>query len=148
MNVNLGKTKVMVSSDITKDGMSKGKVDPCGVCSLSVKANSVLCVQCCKWIHGCCAGVKRATPKLWRNFTCRKCEGNIGEAVQQEERLCDEEETVSEFTYLGNWVSVGGVCEDAVMARTKCWWVKFRECSELLYDRRFPLMLNGAVCKS
>ena len=40
--------KVMVSSGITKDGLYKSKVDPCGVCSLRVKANSVLCVQCGK----------------------------------------------------------------------------------------------------
>ena len=25
-----------------------------------------------------------------RSFTCRKCEGNIGEAEEQEETLCDE----------------------------------------------------------
>ena len=30
-----------------------------------------------------------------RHFTCRKCEGNIGEAVEQEEKLCDEVETVN-----------------------------------------------------
>ena len=35
-----------------------------------------------------------------RNFTCGKCEGNIGEAVDHEEKLCDEVETVREFTYL------------------------------------------------
>ena len=45
-----------------------------------------------------------------RNFTCRKCEGNIGEAVEQEEKLCDEVETVSEFTYPGDMVSAGGGC--------------------------------------
>ena len=32
---------VMVCGGITKDGMSKSKVDPCGVCSLRVKANSI-----------------------------------------------------------------------------------------------------------
>ena len=32
--------------------------------------------------------------KFSRNFTCRKCEGNIGEAVEQELILCDEMETV------------------------------------------------------
>ena len=34
----------------------------------------------------------------------RKCiyEGNIGEAVEQEEKLCDEVETVREFTYYGD----------------------------------------------
>ena len=34
------KTKVMVSGNITKDGLSKNEVDPCGVCSMRVKANS------------------------------------------------------------------------------------------------------------
>ena len=65
LKVNLGKTKVMVSG-----GMSKGKVDPCGVCSLRVKANSVLCLQCGKWIHGRCARAKRVTVKLSRNSAC------------------------------------------------------------------------------
>ena len=36
----------------------------------------------------------------------------------------------------------------AVSARTRCGWVKFRECGELLYGRRFPLRLKGAVNKS
>ena len=38
----------MVSSGITKDGVSKGKIDPCGICSLRVKADSVLCLWCGK----------------------------------------------------------------------------------------------------
>ena len=58
-------------------------------------ANSVLCVQCGKWIHGRCARVKMVTAKCSRNFTCRRCEGNIGEAVEQEDKLCDEVETVT-----------------------------------------------------
>ena len=57
-------------------------------------------------------------------------------------------ETVREFTYLGDRVSAGGGCETAVTARMRCRWVKFRECSELLYGRRFPLRLKGAVYKS
>ena len=40
LKVNLGKTKAMVCGDITKDGMPKSNVDPCGVCSLRVKANT------------------------------------------------------------------------------------------------------------
>ena len=49
MKCHFWKTKVMVSGGITKNRMSKSKVDPCGVCSLRVKANSVLCLQCGKW---------------------------------------------------------------------------------------------------
>ena len=30
-----------------------------------------------------------ATSKFSRHFACRKCEGNIGEAVEQEVMLCD-----------------------------------------------------------
>ena len=61
---NLGKTKVMVCGSITKDGISKSKVDLCGVYSLRVKVYSVLCLQCGKWIHSRCPGMKRLTPKF------------------------------------------------------------------------------------
>ena len=81
LKVNLEKTKAMVSDSITKDGMSKSKVDPCGVCSWRVKFNSDLCLWCGEWIYGRCAGVKRLTPKNKRNFACTKSEVNIGETV-------------------------------------------------------------------
>ena len=80
----------MVSDSIIQDDMSRNKVVPCGVCSMRVKTNPVLCLQCGNWIQGRCAGVKRVTPKFSRNITCRICEGNIGEAVEQEMKLCDE----------------------------------------------------------
>ena len=99
--------------------MPKSKVDPCGVCSLRAKANPVLCLQCGRWIHDRYAGLKMVTPKFSRNFKCRKCEGNIGESVEQEIKLYDEVETVSEFKYLGDWMSAGGGCEIAVTARTR-----------------------------
>ena len=97
LKVNLRKTKVMVSSSITQDSLSKSKVDPCGVCSLRVKSNSVLYAQCGRRTHGRSAGVKRVTPKFSWNFTYRKCEGNIGEVVEQEEMLCDEVERTVMF---------------------------------------------------
>ena len=52
-------------------------------------------------------------------------------------------ETVRKFTYLGDRVCAGGGCEAAVSARERCGWVEFKECGELLYDRRFPLKLKG-----
>ena len=80
-----------------------------------------------------------------RNFTCRKCEGNIVEAVEQEEKICDEVETVGVFMYFGYGVSAGGGCEAAVTARTTYVWVMFWECGELLHGRRLRLNLKGAV---
>ena len=65
----------------------------------------------------------------------------------QEEKLCDEVETVWEFTYLGDRVSAGEGYEAAVTARIRCQWVKLRECCELLYGR-FPPKLKGFVHKS
>ena len=38
--------------------------------------------------------------------------------MEQEEKLCDEVETVWVFTYNGDRVSVGVICEAAVTART------------------------------
>ena len=55
---------MMICSGISKDGLFKSKVDLCGVCSLRVKANSVLCVQFGKWIHCRCAGVERLTAQF------------------------------------------------------------------------------------
>ena len=57
-------------------------------------------------------------------------------------------ETVSELTYLGDRECASGGCVAAVTARTRCGWIKFKECGELLYGRRFHLRLKGAVYKS
>ena len=57
-------------------------------------------------------------------------------------------ETVGEFTYLGDRVSAGGVCEAAMTARTRCEWVKLRVCGELLHGRRSHLKLKVAVYQS
>ena len=70
-----------------------------------VKAISVLCAPCVKWIHSKCAGVKWVTPKFSGNFTCRKCKGNPGEVVVEEEKLCDEVKTAGEFTHLCDGMS-------------------------------------------
>ena len=68
--------------------------------------------------------------------------------MEQEEKLCDEVEIVREFTYRGDRVSAAVGCEAALTARARCGCVKFRECGEMRYGRRLPLMLKGAVYKS
>ena len=39
------------------------------------------------------------------NFVCRKCEGNIAEAAEQREKLCDQVEMARELTFLGDRLS-------------------------------------------
>ena len=55
--------------------------------------------------------------KISMNDTCRRCDGNIGEAVEQEEKLCAKVEIVGEFTYLCDRVSAGGGYEAAVITK-------------------------------
>ena len=66
--------------------------------------------------------------------------------MEQEEKSCDEVETVRKYTYIVDGVSAGGGCEAVVTARTRCGWIW--ECSELLCRMRFPLELKGAVYKN
>ena len=147
LKVNLGKTKVMVSGE--ERVVSVSKVDPCGVCGKKVGVNSVLCVRCGKWIHGRCAGVKRVSSRLAKDFVCRRCDRGAEEMGEQiVEKLCDEVETVKEFTYLGDRVDGSGGCEAAVTARARFGWVKFRECGELLRGKRFSLKMKGMVYRS
>ena len=83
-------------------------------------------------------------PKVFKKFYMQ----GILERQWSRKKGCDEVETVREFTYLGDRVSSGEGCEAVVNARTRCGWIKLRECSELLYGRRFPLKLKGVVNKS
>ena len=53
-----------------------------------------------------------------QKFACRRCKENIGETVEQGEKLCDEVEAVREFIYLGDRGSAGGGCEAAVTITT------------------------------
>ena len=68
--------------------------------------------------------------------------------------MCDEVETVKGFCYLGNSVYVirqlnaCGRCEASVTARTRLGWKKFRECSEILFGKRFSLPIKKKTYKS
>ena len=54
----------------------------------------------------------------------------------------------SEFRDPGDWVSVGGRCEAAATAMTRCGWIMLGNCGKLLYGKRLSLKLTESVCKS
>ena len=62
--------------------------------------------------------------------------------------MCNEVETIKGFCYLGNSLNASGECETAVTARTRVGWKKFRECDEILFEKRFSLRVKGKIYKS
>ena len=79
------------------------------------KANTVLCAGCGR-IHDRCADVKRDA-KVLKKYCWQKMKRDIGQAVEQEEKFCDEMDTAREYTYLGDRVSTGRGCEAAVKVK-------------------------------
>ena len=63
----LWKVKVIVSVPLQRM-FFKYQFDPCWVYNLRVKTDSVLCVQCRRWIHSRCAWVKSV--KFFLSFAC------------------------------------------------------------------------------
>ena len=83
------------------------------VCGLRVMAYSALCAQCGKWINSKHTSEEGHT-KCFKIFLALVV--NIGNVLEQEERLCHEMKIVRGITYLGGRVSAGGGCEVAVTA--------------------------------
>ena len=52
------------------------------------------------------------------------------------------------FCCLGDRLNARGGNEAAVTARTRIGWIKFRECGELLYGRKFSLKMKGRIYQS
>ena len=52
------------------------------------------------------------------------------------------------FCYLWDRLNASGRIEAAVTARTRIGWIKFRECEELLYRRKFLLKIKGRIYQS
>ena len=51
------------------------------------------------------------------------------------------------FCYLKDRLNASGGSETAVTARTRIGWIKFRECGELLYGRKFLLKIKKGFIK-
>ena len=73
------------------------------------------------------------------------CRSTVKNFKRLDKKLCDGEETVSKFSYLGDRLNATGGCETAVTARTRIGWMNFRECSKMLKGRRFSLKMKGKV---
>ena len=114
-------------------------------------ANLVICTKCCKWVHGKSEKMKRVTSTLAKGFVCELCVCTKEGIVEPGEELAffDQVDFVKSFCYLGDRLNASGGSEAAVTARTRIGWIKFRECGELLYGRKFSLKMKdlSELCK-
>ena len=117
--------------------MSKGQAEdsgehPCGVCRKGVGDNSILCVECLRWVHKRCSGISGKL-KSNEDFHCRRClEGEHGlfQSVLLKEVVTEPNvklECVPKFCYLGDTLGEGGGVEEAARARVRCAWAKFSD---------------------
>ena len=109
--------------------------------------SAALCKSCGNWIHGKCTKVKRVNSTLAIDLKCRKCKMHKN-VEDHKEKLHDDVETVTEFSYQGDRIDSEGGCVADVKSRTRLGWVKFGECQDLLCGKKFPLKIKGIVYKS
>ena len=138
LRVNAGKTKVMQCRVSRFQSADSGE-HPCGVSRKGVGENSILCVECLRWVHKRCSGITGKL-KSYVDFHCRRClegENGLFQSVLLKEVVIEPDvnlECVPKFCYLGDTLGAGGV-EEAARARVRCDWAKFKELSSILTAR-------------
>ena len=85
LRMNMGKTKIMVSSP-NLDLLKKSGKDPCGVCQTCVGSIAIFCGGCLSWIHKKCSGIKD-TLRPDPDYRCARC---LGKARPIDGRLVKE----------------------------------------------------------
>ena len=85
--------------------------------------------------------MKRVTSTLAKGFVCELhayAKKGIVEPVE-ELSIFDPVDFVKSLCYLAGRLNASDGSEAAVTARTRIRWIKFRECGELLFGRKFSL---------
>ena len=110
-------------------------------------ANSVMSTKCGKLVHGRCAKMNKVTSTLAKGFVCELCVYKKEAIVEPGEEISffDQIDFVKSFCYLGDRLNVSDGCEAVVTARTRIGWIKFRECGELLFGRKFSLKMKEFI---
>ena len=147
LRVNMGKTKLMVSGhglDVLKDSGTY----PCAVCRTGVGANSILCTECKLWVHKKCSGIKR-TLGPDPSYRCLRCRGLArpidGRPLESVDVDGSKLDVVPEFCYLGDMLSSGGGCTDAIAVRCRSAWKKFRELLPIFTTKHVSLKAKGKL---
>ena len=108
-----------------------------GCCTKEGSNGSMQCVwkeggcelnaTCSYWVHGRCSGVRGSLARVAQGFVCIVCRSGGKHVADQ---FCFEDvqiECVGEFVYLEDILNDAGGVEEAVAARVRAAWMKFRE---------------------
>ena len=143
LKVNLMKTKVMVSKIRQVTVKPSSKKDSCDIYGRKTMLSAVLCKFC-----GRCANIKRVTNRRAIDFRCMKCKGYHQNMEDQKEKLHDDVERVTEFSYLGDRINTGGAYDEAVATRSRIGLSRFKEYQDLLCGKKLSLKIIGIAYKS
>ena len=106
--------------------------------------------MCNMWLQGAWTmlGVQGSLARVAHGFVCKMCRGGGRKAVEEFCFKDVELECVGEFTYLGDMLNDTGGVEQAVAARVRAAWMKFRELGGMLCKRGASLRMKGIVYKA
>ncbi len=136
--MNMEKTKVVIYGEQLMMRMERGRY-PCGCCGRGVGKNSVWCVECERWCHQRCSGV-RDVRRVGIDFRCPTCvEGGRGEAEVRQVQMGEAPVVVDSFCQLGDVIGCEGGAEAAVRGRIACAWKSWRELASLLVNQNIQL---------
>ena len=149
LKVNVGKSKVMVSSADAGETEKTGEY-PSGVCYADVGANSIRCNNCTNWVHRRCSGIYGSLQAAKKTFICKRCQGMFPQRdtcgiAKGPELQGRKYETVEKFCYLGDMLAARRGETAAVTARIQSAWEMFRELSPVLTSRGTQLKVKGKV---
>ena len=106
-------------------------MDPCSVCGKRVGVNSIHCATYGYWVHGRCSGVRGSLARVARGYVCKVCRAG-GTKVAEFHFEDSQLECVYEFAYLGDMLNDASGVEQAVAAKVRAAWMKFRELGGIL----------------
>ena len=92
------------------------------------------------------AKINRMTNTLAMDIKCKKCE-ECHENGEHEEKLHEDVETVTDFSYIGDGIYSGCGCQVAETPRTRLGLEKIR-LPRFTFLKKFPLKIRGIVYRS